>query len=92
MNRESLVFCVLALAAALAVCALGFRWAALPTAELEATRRPAQAETLPDVDLGGGFGKVSVIELVGYYLENPPPPAGASPGAAPAATKRFGGC
>ena len=92
MNRESLIFCTAALAVALAVCALGFRWAALPQAAIDATKRPAPAETLPDVELGGGFGKVSVIELVGYYLENPPAPANAPGGAAGPAARRSGGC
>jgi len=92
MNRESLVFCTVALAVALGVCALGFRWAALPAATIEAGRHPAPAETLPDVDLGGGFGKVPVIDLVGYYLENPPAPANAASGAVVPAARRFGGC
>jgi len=91
MNRESLVFCVAALAVALGVCALGFRLAALPRATIEAATRPAPAESLPDVDVGGGFGRVPVIDLVGYYIENPPAPAGAG-GDAPPAVRRFGGC
>jgi hypothetical protein len=32
-----------------------------------------------------------VIDLMGYYIDTPPAPVGAG-GAAPAATKRFGGC
>ena len=92
MNRESFVFCTAALAVALAVSALGFRWAALPRDVVEATKRPAPAESMPDVDLGGGFGKVSVIDLVGYWLENPPAPANASSGASVPAVRRFGGC
>lgn len=76
---------------ALGVCALGFRLAALPRATIEAATRPAPAESLPDVDVGGGFGRVPVIDLVGYYIENPPAPAGAG-GDAPPAVRRFGGC
>lgn len=90
MNRESLVFCGVSLAVTLAVCAAGFRLAALPAETIAAAKRPAPAETLPDVDLGGGFGKVPVIELVGFYLENPPAPKGA--GDASPAVRRFGGC
>jgi len=59
MNRESLVFCGAALAVALAVCAAGFKLAALPAETVAAAKQPAPAETLPDVDIGGGFGKVS---------------------------------
>lgn len=92
MNRESLLFCVAALVAALAVCAVGFQFAALPRDAVDAAKRPAPAETLPDVDLGGGFGKVSVIDLIGYFIENPPAKASAAGGDAVPAAKRFGGC
>ncbi|MBL8501952.1 MAG: hypothetical protein JNL78_00825 [Rhodocyclaceae bacterium] len=91
MNRESLIFCGVSLAVTLAVSAIGFRLAALPGEAAAAMKQPAPAETLPDVDLGGGFGKVSVIELVGFYMENPPAPKGAGGDASPA-VKRFGGC
>lgn len=91
MNRESLIFCGVSLVVTLAVSAIGFRLAALPGEAVVAVKKPAPAETLPDVDLGGGFGKVSVIELVGYYMENPPAPKGSGGDASPA-VKRFGGC
>ena len=91
MNRESLIFCGVSLAVTLAVSAIGFRLAALPGEAAAAMKQPAPAETLPDVDLGGGFGKVSVIELVGFYMENPPAPKGAGGDASPA-VKRLGGC
>jgi len=91
INRESLIFCASALAVTVAVCAEGYSLAALPRETIEAAAKPAAAETLPDVDPGGGFGKVSVIELVGFYIENPPGPKGAGGDAAPA-VKRFGGC
>ncbi len=92
MNRESLIFCVAALVVALAVCAAGFRLAALPRDAVDAAKRPAAPETLPDVDLGGGFGRVSVIDLIGYYIENPPATPNAAGGDAAPAAKRFGGC
>ena len=92
MNRESLIFCVAALVVALAVCAVGFRLAALPRDVVDAAKRPAAPETLPDVDLGGGFGRVSVIDLIGYYIENPPAKANAAGGDAVPAARRFGGC
>lgn len=94
MDRASAVFCTLALAASVAAAAIGFRLAALPRDAIERAATPARAETLPDVELGGGFGKVPVVELVGYYIENPRqvPATGGAPGAAPARPKRFGGC
>lgn len=90
MNRQSVIFCALAIAASLLVSAVGFRLAALPPEVVEAARRAAPAETLPDVDLGEGFGRVSVIDLVAYYVENPPAPR--APDAAAAPARRFGGC
>lgn len=90
MNRQSLVFCTAALAASLALCAAALPLAALPRDALEAQRRPVPAQDLPDVEVGDGFGRVSVIDLVGYYLENPP--AQAASGAAVPALKRFRGC
>lgn len=90
MNRESLVYCALALAASLALCAAGFQFSAMPKEAFEAARRPVPPQTAPDVRIGGGFGTVSVLDLLGYYLENPPAPAGTD-GAVPA-VKRFQGC
>lgn len=90
MNRESLLFCALALAATAAVCVVGFRLAALPPEAVAAAKRPAPPEQLPDVDLGAGFGKVSVIELVAHYIENPPAPAQGAPSTP--SVRRFGGC
>jgi len=91
LNRTSVIFCSVTFATAIAVCAVGFRYAAMPAETLAASRTPAPPEKLPDVEITG-FGKVSVIELVGYYVENPPSedkPAG--PGSARPG-KRFGGC
>lgn len=90
MNRESLLFCTLALAVTAVVCVVGFRLAALPPEAVAAAKRPAPPERLPDVDLGAGFGTVSVIELVAHYVENPPTAPAA--GAATPSVRRFGGC
>lgn len=90
MDRSSVVFCLCALAASLALAGLGFSLAALPKEALTAAATPAAPESLPDVDLGEGFGKVPVLELVGYYVENPPEGAASRP--TRRSTKRFGGC
>lgn len=90
MDRASLIFCAAALALSFAVSAAGFSLAALPPEVVRAARTPTPAEKLPPVDLGGGFGQVSVIDLVGYYIDNPPAPAATSAG--PAAVRHFGGC
>lgn len=89
MNRASLIFCILSLAAALAVSAIGFRYAALPPEVIARAKTPVTPEQLPEFDLGS-FGRVSGIDLVAYWMEHPPAPAGGE--AAPASVKRFGGC
>ena len=89
LNRTGVIFCSVSLVLAGAVCAAGFSLAALPRATIEASKKPALPESLPELDLPG-FGKVTVIDLMGYYIDNPPAPVGA--GGGPPAAKRFGGC
>jgi len=89
LNRTGVIFCSVSLVLAGVVCAAGFSLAALPRATIEASKKPAPPESLPELDLPG-FGKVTVIDLMGYYIDNPPVPVSAG-GGAPAA-KRFGGC
>lgn len=89
LNRTGVIFCSVSLVLTVAVCAVGFSLAALPRETIAASKQPAPPETLPELDLPG-FGKVSVIDLMGYYIDNPPAPVAA--GGAPPAVKRFGGC
>jgi hypothetical protein len=89
LNRTGIVFCSVSLLVTGIVCAAGFSLAALPKEAIMAAKTPAPAENLPELDLPG-FGKVSVIDLMGYYIDNPPAPA--ENANAPAAPKRFGGC
>lgn len=90
LDLPSLVFCAGCLAAVAAVSAVAYPLAALPEETLRRAQAPAAPEDLPDVALGGGFGRVAVIDLVGYWIENPPKPAAAA--AAPSAVRHFGGC
>ena len=89
MDRSSLIFCVLSLVVTLGVSWLAYPAATVPPEKLAAWKVPAEAETLPDLDLGE-FGAVSVGELMEYYIENPPAPP--EPGAAPERAVRFQGC
>jgi hypothetical protein len=90
MDRASLAFCVAALFASVAVSYAGFALFAMPRETIVAARTPTPAERLGEIDVGAGFGKVPVLGLVGFYLENPP--AAPASGAAPAKARRFGGC
>ena len=89
MDRASIIFCAASALASLAVAWIAFPYAALDRATIEAARTPQPAELLDDVDVGQGFGTLPVIELMGYYVENPPV---VEAGAAAAPELKFGGC
>lgn len=90
LNRTGVIFCSASLALAATVCVAGYYLTALPRETIAAVKVPVPPESLPDLDLPG-FGKVAVLDLMGYYIDNPPVPVSAGGGAPPAA-KRFGGC
>jgi hypothetical protein len=90
VDRRSLIFCVAAVVGSVAASAVGYSLAALPREVVAAARAPAPAERLGKIDLGPGFGTITVLDLLGYYLENPPVQSAA--GGAPEKARRFGGC
>lgn len=82
-----ILFCIVSLAGS-----IGLSYALYPhsvSSEIAKSAEPKDMEEFENViDLGKDFGPMSVIDLMGYYLENPP-----SPSSAPAVPKRqFGGC
>lgn len=91
LDRTGVIFCSTGVVLAALACGIGFSLAALPAETLQAAKKPAPPETLPDIEIPG-FGKVSVIDLMGYYIDNPPVPSGASGGSSGPAVQRFGGC
>ncbi len=88
MRREVMIFNIFSLLATLGISAVLFSYAAVPEETRLAASQPQPMEAFADVDLGPDYGRIPVVELVGYYLENPPVKAA---GAAPA-KKHFGGC
>lgn len=90
MDRESIIFCIGSLAVCLGIAWVAFPYAALDAETVAAARVAQPAEMLDTVDVGQGFGELPVIELMGYYVENPPAPAAS--GAAAAPEIKFGGC
>jgi hypothetical protein len=90
LDRTGVIFCSAGVVLATLACGIGFSLAALPPETLQAAKKPVPPETLLDIEIPG-FGKVSLLDMMGYYIDNPPAPAGGSGGAAPA-TQRFGGC
>ena len=90
MDRASLIFCVGAILVSLAVAWVAYPYAALDADVIARADTPQPAETLPPIDVGQGFGELPALELMGYYVENPP--AKPEGGAAAAPEIRFGGC
>ncbi len=93
-NAKVLTFCTVTVLGTLALFTLGFRYAAMPESVLQGCELPQSVQAFQKpLDLGGRYGKVSVAELVQYYVANPPQAttAGAAGGLA-APVSHFGGC
>lgn len=91
MNLTAWLFCIGSLAACLGVSALLYPHAALESEQMALLSTPQPMENFEQViDLGEDYGVFTVIDLVAYYLENPP--AKAESGQAPVAKREFGGC
>ncbi len=86
MDRTSTIFCILSLIASVGLAALVYPAAAVSPEQAALLKTPVSAEEMGDLDLGD-FGMVSVLELVEYYVENPPAPL-----AGGVRKKRFQGC
>ena len=55
----------------LGIAIFTFPAASVSKATLTNLNTPMDAEKIQDIDLGD-FGKVTVLEMLNYYLENPP--------------------
>jgi len=85
---QIVLFCAAALVGSAGLSALLFPYAALSEEAASAAVTPQPMESFGVVDLGPEYGLVPVIELMGYFLENPPE-AGALP---ERPRTQFGGC
>ncbi|PLY12659.1 MAG: hypothetical protein C0631_16395 [Sedimenticola sp.] len=72
ISQKIIVFAVLSLIISLGVSAALFPFSAVNDEIRIGATKPRPMEEFPDVDLGPDYGEVPVIELMGYYLENPP--------------------
>ena len=88
MSRASLIFCSLSLLVTVGLAAAFYSTVAVSPETLSQWTVPVEADAVPDIDLGD-FGKVSVNELIGYYIEHPPAPVAAG---AVVREIRFQGC
>ena len=71
MDRSSIIFCIGSVLFCLGVAIFTFPAASVSRETLAAADTPMDAEKMKDIDLGD-FGKISVLEMLDYYLENPP--------------------
>jgi len=71
MTLKNVVFCVCSLGIAFFLARIGFEHAALPLEVVNAAHAPQSAEIFDLVDVED-FGEVSVLDMVDYYMENPP--------------------
>jgi hypothetical protein len=89
-THQIALFCTGTLAASLGLAAVLYPFAVVDQDTLARSRAPQPMETLPDVDLGPDFGQLPVVELMGYYIENPPQQSDV--GSPKPERQHFGGC
>lgn len=89
-TQQTLLFCSGSLALTLGLAAVLYPFASVSEDTLARSRAAQPAEAMSDVDLGSDFGTLPVIELMGYYLENPPAPP--PQGGHAVQRQQFGGC
>jgi hypothetical protein len=89
MDRTSLIFCILSLIITIGLISFFYSKATIPMKMITNWKEPAHAEDLPDIKIGD-FGKVSIGDLINYYIENPPTPSNLDE--IPAREVRFKGC
>jgi len=84
-----IIFCVCSL-----VGSIGLSYALYPHTSSPSVGQSVKAKAMEDfeqeIDLGEDFGPMSVIDLMGYYLENPPTPSNSNTPVVP--KRQFGGC
>ncbi len=82
-------FCALCLLAAVALSAVLFPYSAMTREQVMSAQEPLPMEDFDLVDLGEDYGELSVFDLIGYYIDNPPEPATLENATR---KKHFGGC
>ena len=71
MDRASVIFCIGSVLFCMGIAIITFSAASVSRVKLNTAMTPMDAEKMKDIDLGE-FGIVSVVEMLDYYLENPP--------------------
>lgn len=82
-------FCLLSLGGIGAICAALLPYATLSAAEVKQASEAAEMESFDLFDLGEDYGELTIFDLVGHYLDNPPAP---ETNETVVKKKHFGGC
>ena len=84
-------FCCFSIAASIGISYALYPHVIISETQLANSAKPQDMESFEkDINLGDDFGEMSVIDLMGYYLENPPAPKSAMEQSKP--KRQFGGC
>ena len=71
MDKSSIIFCVGSILVCLGITIFALPLASMSEEKLKNADIPMDAEKIKDISLGE-FGRVSILEMLDYYLENPP--------------------
>lgn len=83
-------FCLFSLGGIIGICALLLPYATLSADDLKRSTEAADMETYDTFDLGEDFGELTIFDLIGHYLDNPP--AEQTNDTVVKKKKHFGGC
>jgi hypothetical protein len=89
-SKEILTFCSLSLVLTIALCGVLYSTTSMSSKQVIMAATPQPMEDFDMIDLGEDYGMISVVELLGYYLDNPPE-LEVSTGVKPRKLQ-FGGC
>ena len=82
-------FCVFSLTVTLAISFYLYPLAAMPKEAALKARQPAEMDEFDLIDLGEDYGQLTIYDLIGFYMDNPPATAA---GDSTPKKKHFGGC
>ena len=88
-----ILFCIASLLSTLGLAYTLYPYARISDAALMDSSTPKAMEEFDEViDLGEDYGPMTIIELMGFYLDNPPQASAGNNPTKAAPKREFGGC
>ena len=88
-----ILFCIASLLGSLGLAYALYPYARVSDETLAGSIAPKAMEEFDDViDLGEDYGPMTIIELMGFYLDNPPQPKADNNQTTTPPKREFGGC